>query len=239
MMKRVAIAILVCSLSCLTGCDEKAQEYAKQLNEVLKSYQAQVAKKNNAEQEAYKSLTAFYARAQDEELFFKLELERNERVRGLADDYASGEKPAPTNSGLRALLKDYANFDFEQTRVSLEDESAATTRFLVNLESLEFETAKMESLSKALKELSKPKKPLNQLKEIVGFATEVDKELQKLACDDLARAIKCLEKQEGKESDATKKAGITAEIKKLKDDLTQRKADGKCSANVDSITCPD
>ncbi|MDX6385572.1 MAG: hypothetical protein QOK48_3145 [Blastocatellia bacterium] len=238
-MKRIAIALLLFSLLGLTGCDEEAQQYAKQLNEVLKSYQAQVAKKNNAEQEAYKGLTAFYAHAQDEELFFKLELERNERVRGLADDYAKGEKSPPTNSDLRALLKDYANYDFEQTRVSLEDESAASTRFLVNLENLEFETAKMETLSKSLEELAKPKKPLNQLKEVAVFATQVDKELQKLACDDLARAIKCLEKQEGKESDPTKKAAITAEITKLKGELTQRKGDGKCSASVDSITCPD
>lgn len=236
-MKKLATAILICSLFALTGCDEKAQEYAKKLGQVLNSYQAQVNRKINAEQEAYKSLTTFYAHAQDEDLFLNLALERNKRAREMAEGYISGQN-APTTSEIRASLKNYASYDFEQTRVLLENEAEASTRFLANLESLELEGQKVESLSKALEELSKPKKPLKQLKEFVSFATQVDKEMQKLACDDLAKQIKCLEKEIAKEQDAKKKETMTAELTKLKSKLQDEKTAGKCSANVDTLECP-
>jgi protein involved in sex pheromone biosynthesis len=237
-MNRVLGIIVICSAFLLTGCDEEAQQYAKELKQVLGSYQEQVERKNNAEQAAYRSLTSYYAHAQEEDLFFKLQLERNERVRKLADEYVKGQRSAPTNTELRALLKDFGNFDFEETRKGLEDESDVNTRYLANLESLQLETEKMESLSKALDSLSKPKRPLTQLKEFVAFATQVDKEFQKLGCEDVAREINCLEKQKAKEKDTAKKELIQAEIDKRQSRLTQLKASGSCPANVDSLTCP-
>jgi hypothetical protein len=237
-MNRVLAIILICSASLLTGCDEEAQQYAKELNQVLSSYQEQVERKNNAEQAAYRSLTSYYAHAQEEDSFLKLQLERNERVRKLADEYVKGQRSAPTNSELRSLLKDFANFDFDETRKGLEDESDVNTRYLANLESLQIETEKMESLSKALDSLSKPKRPLAQLKEFVAFATKVDKEVQKLTCEDVAREIKCLEKQKTAEKDAAKRELIQAEIDKRKARLSQLKASGSCPANIDTLTCP-
>src|SRR5678809_605675 len=105
-MNRVLALIVICSAFLLTGCDEEAQQYAKELKQVLSSYQEQVERKNNAEQAAYRSLASYCAHAQEEDLFLKLQLERNERVRTLADEYVKGQRSAPTNSELRALLKD-------------------------------------------------------------------------------------------------------------------------------------
>jgi len=237
-MNRVLGIILIFSALLLTGCDEEAQQYARELKQVLSSYQEQVQRKTNAEQAAYRSLTSYYAHAQEEDLFLKLQLERNERVRKLADEYVKGQRSAPTNSELRGFLKDFANFDFEETRKGLEDESDVNTRYLANLESLQLETEKMESLSQALDSLSKPKRPLAQLKEFVAFANQVDKEVQKLACEDVAKEIKCLEKQKAAETDAVKKQLIQAEIDKRKTRLSQLKSSGSCPANVDSLTCP-
>lgn len=238
-MKKLATLLLLCSLFALTGCDEEAQEYAKQLGTVLNSYQAQVNRKINAEQEAYKSLTTFYAHAQEEDMFFNLALERNKRAREMADEFVSGKKSPPTASEIRAFLKSYSSYDFDQTRALLENESDASTRFLTNLENLELESQKVESLSKVLEELSKPKRPLRQLKDFASFATQVDKEMQKLVCDDLAKEIKCLEKQKGKETDPKKKEAMEAELTKLKAAFQAQKNSGKCSANVDSLECPD
>jgi hypothetical protein len=229
-MRKFAIVLLVCGLLTLTGCDEEAQQYAGQLNEVLKSYQAQVNRKIKAEQEAYRSLSALYANAQEEEVFFRLALERNQRARQMAEELISGKQSPPTPSEIRAFMKDYANYDFEQTRVLLEEETEASARFLTELENLELEAKKIENLGKSLEELSKPKRSLRQLKEFVGFAMEVDKGVRKLACDDLDKEKKSVEDQLSKEQENTEKD--LKKIDKLETRLAQIEAEReskKCS----------
>ena len=44
-MNRVLALIVICSAFLLTGCDEEAQQYAKELKQVLSSYQEQVERK--------------------------------------------------------------------------------------------------------------------------------------------------------------------------------------------------
>jgi hypothetical protein len=238
LVKRIAIALLVCCAPTLSGCDEEAQQYASELGGVLKSYHAQVERKINAEQESYKKLTEFYAHAQEQDILLTLALERNRRSRELAEEYVGGEKSAPSGAALRGLLREFATLNFEQTKAMLEDESEARTRFLTSLEELEVESAKVESLGKALDELAKPKRPLRQLREFVNFANEVDKGIQALACEGLAREIRCTEKQiadEKDEKDEKVKQVLAARLARLQSEL-----DGKnCSVDMSQVECPD
>jgi hypothetical protein len=232
--------VLVAGALAAAGCgDDDARAYAKKLGVVLKAYHEQVNLKVKAEQESYKRLAGIYGRAQDEDARESLFLERNELAQQIADQLQGG-RPSPSITEIRALLKRYADTDVQLMRKILEREGADNIEALGTLASLDVETKKVESLSKALDSLAQPKSTRQQLKELAVFAEQVDTEFKKLVCADLTQQLKEAQDQKKAAEEESRKTGLSvtqkaaadAKVKRLQDlvtDLENRKTASKCT----------
>ena len=125
----------------LSGCkgEEEAREYARGLIDVLKTYQAEMLAKSDAEQKAYKALARIYGEAADTDLLASLSTERRERGDRLSDLSLRGSPPSPI--GLKDMLKDYASRDIDSTRELLLRESDNYDKHLSALNKLAVDTA--------------------------------------------------------------------------------------------------
>lgn len=223
----LAIVLMVGTLT-TAGCAgrQDAQDYAKKLGVVLKAYQEQVNQKVKAEQASYKRLAGIYGRAQDEDARESLWLERSELSQQIADQLKGGAG-SPSIFEIRGLLKKYADTDIQLMRKLLERESAENAEALATLVSLDVETKKIESLTKALDALAEPRSTSQQLKELAAFAGQVDAEVKKLACAELAEQLKAAKEQKtaaekaAKEATDAQKAAAEAKVKQLEDRVAE------------------
>ena len=235
LMRKLIVILLSCGLLALPGCgeDKDAQAYAEKLALVLKAYREQVNIKSKAEQESYKHLAAVYARTRQEDIIMSLEIERSERTDRMTDALLKRkDEPVSPSEVLQSLL-DYADFDFNQTRELLEREGEAYVEYIANLENLSLETKKIETLIEALNELAKPKGRAQRLKDFAAFAEQVETNLDKLTCEDIAKKIKCLEKKKEQADEQKKKKDIDNEIKQLK-----QQSEGKGCPDMPDAKCP-
>lgn len=188
-MKRLATIFLLCSALPLAGCDDKeAQQYARELINVLDSYQEQVDRKVAAEKDSYKELAAVYERARQRNIEQTLEDERVERSEKLATVMVDADH-LPRNTELLESLRAYADEDFASTRDFLQIEADAQAQFLGDIEALEFETQTLDELRASLKLLAKPKGHLKRIRDAAVFAQDTKKEFDKLICKDLDAAL--------------------------------------------------
>ena len=226
-MRRTVLApvLLLIGAFAMGGCgqDRDAEEYAKKLGVVLKAYHDEVNQKVKAERKAYVGLAALYGRAQDEDVHESLWLQRAELSEQIADKLIERRTP-PSLSEVKALLKRYADADFQLTRKLLEREAAESAAFLATLESLSVETKKIEALTQALDDLAQPKSRRQQLKELAAYAQQVDTEFRKLVCADLSQQLKDLQDQLNKATGDAKKA-----LEDRRADLDKRIKANKCS----------
>ena len=194
--RRVIVVALCAALPLLSsGCGDKvAEELAQQLVTVTNSYQEQIDRTNEAERKAYKTLAAIYVEAQRNDVLQSLEQERIERAGKLADETTDAKQTPPTLSEIQSQLRDYANFDFENTRRLMKDESEARAQYLAQLAKLSNDSAKVEALSKAFANLAKSKSKVQQVKELAAFFEETKKGVDKLLCEDLTAKIDSLQK---------------------------------------------
>jgi hypothetical protein len=168
------------------GCsDDDARAYAAKLGIVLKAYQEQVDAKIKAEQASYKALTAAYSRAKDDDAIESLWLKRAELAETITDRLLRTRTVTLTE--IHAMLRRYANLDFEISKTLLEREIGDTATQAVTLASLELEGKKIAALAKALEDLSQPKGALKELKTLATYAGQVETEYNKLVCDDLTK----------------------------------------------------
>jgi hypothetical protein len=240
-MKKLIIAIVVCSLLALTGCDDQdARDYANELVGVLKTYQVEVNKKIVAEKKSYKDLAGTHAYVRDVNLLTGLKTERLTRADSLTDALIGGETLTP--SDMHKLLLDYANHDFEATREMFERESDGQAEYLASLESLNLQAENIAQLTKALEALGKPKGSLKRLKELKAAAEEFKSKFDDLQCEELAEQIACLKDQIAA---ITKNATLTDEQKAQKEDLEAQlkpleELATECKADIlKNAKCPD
>jgi hypothetical protein len=241
-MKNIRLYILLVCLLAFTGCnDEEARIYAQKLKQVLGSYQEQVNNKLVAEKRAYRQLAAISARVREEDIIETLYIERNERSRKIAEGLLK-DSTFLSVSQIRGLLQSYAAIDFEQTRSLLEQESAAISQYLQDLESLEVDAKKIKALGILLDDLGEGKSKLRHLKQLADFVEKADVENDKLVCADLTRERVCLQKKLGPPASATEQAAIKEQIKKLDEKIERRKRTEprRCPADqeLNRITCP-
>jgi uncharacterized lipoprotein NlpE involved in copper resistance len=238
-MKKLLMTLMLCSLTLLSGCDDKdARDYAHELVGVLKSYQAEVNQKIKVEQESYKDLASTYAYARQVDVHTRLQNERLRLSGSLTDSLMSGDTKDTkiTPSTLHGLVADYAKHDFEATRQMLEEESDGQAEYLASLESLELQAQSIESLTKALEELAKPKSDIKKIKELGLAAKEFKDKLDALGCEELARQIACLKAKLDGLSVQAEKDKVQAEIDRLADEMSN----SGCNANLlNTIKCPD
>lgn len=240
-MKKLIIAIVVCSLLALTGCDDQdARDYANELVGVLKTYQVEVNKKIVAEKKSYKDLAGTHAYARDVNLLTGLKTERLTRADSLTDVLIGGETLTP--SDMHKLLLDYANHDFEATRAMFERESDGQAEYLASLESLNLQAENIAQLTKALEALGKPKGSLKRLKELKAAAEEFKSKFDDLQCEELAEQIACLKDQIAAitenatltDEQKAQKETLEAQLKPLEELATECKAD-----ILKNTKCPD
>lgn len=177
----------------MAGCGDKAaQDLARQLVTVANTYQEQVDRSNEAERAAYKKLASIYIEAERNNVLLSLEQERIERAGQIADEMAEEKQKPATLSGIQRQLRDYANFDSENTRKLMRSESEASAQYLDQLTKLNSSAARVEALSKGFATFAKSKGKRQQVEEIVAFFEATKKEVDKLFCEDLAQTIKTL-----------------------------------------------
>ena len=203
-MKKVAIIFLCIPLMLTSGCrDKKTRAYAEELAKVLGLYAEQVALKIKAEEASYRESEKIYGSTQEDEVSEVLRYERIERSNRTVDTLAAtlGHKARSTNpvldqfapltlAKLQDDLRAYGQLDFDSTRVLLEQELSARKRYLNNLQSLQFELARVKALQESLLELAEAKSGFQQLKDMATFVTATREAYNELACDDLTGQIK-------------------------------------------------
>lgn len=196
MITRKCLMLMGCGVLMLTmsGCGDKvAEDLARHLAAVADTYQEQVDRSNEAERDAYKKLASIYVEAERSHVLVSLEQERIERAGHIADEMAEAKKASATLSDIQRELRDYANFDSENTRKLMKDESEASAQYLAQLAKLNSSSAKVEALSKGFAALAKSKGRRQQVQELASFFEETKKEVDKLFCDELATSIKGLD----------------------------------------------
>lgn len=231
-MRRVNTILLLCAVLVCAACkDEEAREYARHLADTLKSYKTELNKKIKAEQEASKMQATTYAYTQQTDALLALENDRFKRAGLLAESLLQGSKLSP--SDIQRLLGEYAKQDFDATRAIFEKDADDLSAFLTGVETLELQAQSIDALIAALEELAQDKSRIEQLKEAGVFAARFKEKLDELQCQELARAIKCLEAQ-ANAAQGDEKTALQGQINRLKQQLT---SDG-CAAKVLSIaTC--
>ncbi len=207
------------------GCksDKDAREYAEKLIEVLRVYQQQVNEKVKAEQDTYEQLALIYAQAERVRVVESLTAERLERSGRLADEWWLGETPV-TTSAVNDALNDYAAYDLEVSRDTLLRELDAHRNYLEGIEALEVEMKRIQSLTKALQELAKPKSREDQVKELAQFAEDVNKAYQQIVCAELEKELETL--------NSSKTGAEAEEVERLDrqlEEIQQRIDAKKCS----------
>jgi len=215
---RSRLVLLFISACLLSSCDKRAEEYAKQIRELLDERSKQISVKIAAERKAYEQYGLHSEKTARELVAADLVNLRNLRSEELAVDYAQGRKP---DSPWKSRLLQYAQLDFEQNRAILGADMDSKSTYTSSLLELEIEQAKITALRKLLTQLEKPRSFAQEAKAIGEFGQEAKKEFDKLVCAGL-KEQKAEKDKAKKESEAmlkalTAKGAPPAEILKVQD----------------------
>jgi uncharacterized lipoprotein YehR (DUF1307 family) len=185
-MRRGAIVLftLILLLAC-AGCrsDEEARQYARNLIEVLKRYQAQIEAKAGAEKRAYKELARIYGSSAENELLAALNAERKERGDDLADQFINGKPVA--GSAVKHRLQEYAEKDIEQTRELLLRDSHDREKYLTALHELSVDADSVDALIHALETLAEKPSLRDRIEFYKDYGEATKSCLDELVCNDL------------------------------------------------------
>jgi hypothetical protein len=204
----------------LTGCEQRAAEFAKKTDELLTEYQKRIDAQIADTTAYYQRAAAVTASETRRVTLDNLEAERNERTTELEADYRENRKPA---SLYRTHLRDYANEHFDRQKEWLSADLNASAPYLQQLVALESDKATIEAFSKMLKNLAQPRSAIDEIKDMKKFVDDTKTEFNKLVCADIAKQIQEL---------STAPTGETADAAKVRMDklaaVKKLKADNKC-----------
>ena len=179
---RLLLCVLLAPLT--SGCDEKAQEFARRTAADLQLRSAELAKKIAAETKAYHDVAAIAAETQRDLIDSSLGNERSARSIALAADYDEGRKPP---SRWQTDLAEYAQIDYQLNRALLSADVDAGGEFQQKLQALEIEQARIDALAKLLAALAKKPTLAQDIEDIGSFAEDAKTEFDKKVCDALAQ----------------------------------------------------
>ncbi len=176
------IYVLPLLLMLLTGCDEKAIDFAHKADDLLTEYQKRVDQQMAESTKFYQRSATFESVRARRVTLENLEAERNERSTALEADLRGGRRYA---SLYRSYLRDYADGHYQKTVEWLSADTDAVAPYLQQLVALESDQAVIDAFSKSLKNLSKPRSLLAEAAEVKGFVLGTKQEFDTLLCGDL------------------------------------------------------
>ena len=167
-----------------SGCDEKAQEFARRTADILQQRSGELSRKIAAETKAYADVAAVAAESQRDLIDASLANERSARTIALAADYDEGRKPP---SRWQTDLAAYAEIDYRLNRDLLAADVNAGGEFQQKLQALEIEQARIDALAKLLAALAQKPTLAEDLRAIGSFADDTKNAFDTKVCAALAK----------------------------------------------------
>jgi hypothetical protein len=182
--RRAGLFLCLLLAPALSGCDEKAQQFALRTAEILQQRSVELSRKITAERKAYQDVAAIANQVQRDLIESTLNNERTARSIALAADYDEGRKPV---SRWQSDLAEYAQVDYRLNRDLLSADMGAGAEFMQKLQALEIEQAKIDALGKLLTALAKKPSLADDLTAITAFAEDTKEEFDKKVCEQLKK----------------------------------------------------
>jgi hypothetical protein len=181
-----AAGLLLCLLVAplASGCDEKAQEFARRTAAILEQRSNELSRKIAAETRAYNAVAATATEAHRDLIDSTLRNERNGRSLALAADYDEGRKPI---SRWRSDLAEYAQIDYTLNRDLMTADIDAGSLFLQKIHALQIDQDRVDALAKLLAALAKKPTLAADIEAVSKFAEDTKEEFDKKVCAELAK----------------------------------------------------
>jgi hypothetical protein len=241
-MKIYVTPALVLASMALTGCgDEAARQYAAQLSEVLKGYQAKIEKHMAAQQTAYTALAKDLDDAEKRDAEGSLDSERLERQITLMDQLTEPDARRRISMNatlLRTTISSYVEMDAKFHREQVIGEFDAYKRFLTTLQDLNQETENVSQLSHMLADMSEKKGALTRIQELKDFGDQVKQNYDKLKCDGASAEVTRLTAEVADLKSKADAAANAADKTALTNALTQAQTELKAAQTQKAaLTC--
>lgn len=182
----------------LTGCDQKAIEFAQKSRLILAEYQTRLETQIRETEEYYRRYSALQVDSDRERRLVNLSNHRKELTDRLSIDYVELKK---SPSRVREDLRVYAEQAQKENSAWLSADVARTRTYLERLEALRMERDRIEAFHKLLGVLSAKRTLQADGEEIGKFAQSAKVEFDALICADL-------KEKANKEADAAKKKAL-------------------------------
>lgn len=179
---KLLLCVLLAPLT--SGCDEKAQAFARRTADILQQRSGELSRKIAAETKAYADVAAVAAETQRDLIDSSLANERSARTIALAADYDESRKPP---SRWQTDLAEYAQIDYRLNRDLLAADVNAGGEFQQKLQTLEMEQARVDALAKFLAALAQKPTLTEDLQAIGSFAEDTKKAFDTKVCEALAK----------------------------------------------------
>ncbi len=216
----IVLALIAPSLGSCGGAKD-VEAYARKLHDLITAYQSQIEAKIKTEERSYRELADVQVKAWREATANSLEREPVERTMRLMDEIVDTPNRRVTRSRILSELRSYAEFDFEQTRKLLMDESETSRKAVRNLADLHLATKNVEALGETLASIASPRSFLKTIRSLSDYGCEVDRQYQLLdKQDDIERLATDAAGASG--SEAAKIAKQLKEAKSQKESLDKR-----------------
>jgi hypothetical protein len=179
--------ILLPAVLLLSGCDERAREFASKMRDILCARTKYLQSRIDAEQTAYKNLADIFATAGRQTEAARLTNEMIERSTALSIDYSQSPQHAAFWS---RDLQTYRKMFFDSQLAAVNAEIDQTASQLAALEALEIQQAQIDALDKLLATLAKKQSLADAVSQLKGFATDTSDSYDKVVCNDAQERLK-------------------------------------------------
>lgn len=185
-MKNFKIVLLTPLLAILTGCDEKAIEFATRMQEILNERTKLIETKIAAEQRANRELGTVFAESSRQRARTELQNEQTERSEVLSADYLEGRQPV---SHWRKDIDEFRKLAGDSQATQLKAELDELAKYVSTLETLRIERDQIKAFQKVLATLKEKKSIAQELEFLKGFAKDTSTSFDKLVCDDAKKKL--------------------------------------------------
>jgi hypothetical protein len=183
------LLLLLPALLFLSGCDQRAVEFARKTVDLLAEYQKRLDDQITASSAYYRQTAGLLAADDTRVNLGGLQAERNERSSELEADLREGRR---SHSLYRTYLRDYAKGHAVKQQAWLSAGIDASVPYLTQLIALDSDKATVEAYGKVLKNLAEPRGLRDQIGDIKDFVDSSKQEFQTLVCNDLKTKLTAL-----------------------------------------------
>ncbi|MBL8232614.1 MAG: hypothetical protein JNL98_29215 [Bryobacterales bacterium] len=191
------VPVLIVALL-LTGCDEKAIEFAQNSRLILTEYQSKLEAQIRETEAYYREYAALQSDSDRLRRSTNLANARKELTDRLSNDYLE-KKKLPAR--IREDLRPFAEQSQRENLAWLQGDVDRTRVYLDRLETLRMERDRIEAFSKLLGTLSAKRTLRDEVQDIGRFAQAAKADFDKEVCADLKESA-------AKETDAARKKAI-------------------------------